>query len=110
MNDPALVGEITALAEGHGTVDPADRALLDFRATAVLLGLIRLARISTNEENAMADRSSAERHVVRAERYIGEQFGQIDSLGGSSPACGNQQWPPPLSVQAAAWKESGPSS
>jgi AraC-like DNA-binding protein len=77
LTDLALSGEIAALSKGKIGLGASEQAILDFRATAVLLDLIQLARDGEFEPR----NASSEHRVLQAERYIGEHFGQIENLG-----------------------------
>ena len=68
LGDPALIAEIVSLARGEIGLAPADRAIFGFRATAVLLSLIRLAETGGSQEDLEEEGKNAERHVLLAER------------------------------------------
>ncbi len=72
----ALADAIKALSRGYSGLSAIEQAILDLRATTVLMELIHTACI----ENEQGTLTEGERHVVKAERYIAENFGQIGSM------------------------------
>ena len=73
----AMIEEIRALSRGHPALPGSPRrAVLDLRATTVLVELLQLV----GERQATVELSVGERHVVAAESWIAERFGEIESL------------------------------
>lgn len=65
-----------ALTEGRGQTADLERKILDFRASAVLLELLRLRNLSSGEPNRKVDGD-----ILRAEDYIRIHFHELRSLG-----------------------------
>lgn len=77
LNNPAIATDIQSLAHGHTQISPIEQVILNLRGTAVLMSLLQ---IFVNQEQ-LTDIRSAEYHVSKAERFIGEHFASIRSLG-----------------------------
>jgi AraC-like DNA-binding protein len=76
IDEPILVEEIRALSRRIGQPDPVQQAIYNFRATAVLLALTRLACTHDHQNKASPD----EKRVLLAEQYIRENFSTITSM------------------------------
>jgi AraC-like DNA-binding protein len=76
VDDPLLIEEIRALSQQNAQLNPSEHAVYNFRATAVLLALVRQA--CAHDDRAKA--SAAEQRVFQAEQYIREHFPVIVSV------------------------------
>lgn len=76
VTDPVLVEELAALAESPVPEEKAARAVLDFRATAVLLALLRGCGAGAGTPAPPA----IETHVRKAEAYLRRHYAAIESL------------------------------
>jgi AraC-like DNA-binding protein len=72
---PWLIEELQHLCQPHHPT-PFEQHILNLRATAVLLELIRQAANVSHARSLPA----AERHALQAEHYIGRHFATMDSL------------------------------
>jgi AraC-like DNA-binding protein len=76
VDDPILIEEIRALSQRSAQLNPGEQAVYSFRATAVLLALVRQA--CTHDDRTKA--SAAEQRVLQAEQYVREHFPVIASV------------------------------
>jgi AraC-like DNA-binding protein len=76
VDDPLLIEEIRILSQHGAQLNPGEQAIYNFRATAVLLSLIRLACSYDDRQKA----SPAEKRVLQAEQYIRDHFSVIVSV------------------------------
>jgi AraC-like DNA-binding protein len=76
VDDPLLVEEIRILSQRGAPLNPGEQAVFNFRATAVLLALIRLACSHDDRRKA----TPAEIRVLQAEQYIRDHFATIVSV------------------------------
>ena len=76
ITSSSALEEIHLLSRGEPRSSETEQAILNFRATALLLDLIHLA--CTDRAHDEAD--PAEQHVLRAEQFIRESFASIGSL------------------------------
>lgn len=68
--------DLCLLSLGYPKTGEIEQAILNLRATALLLELIRLACTQPHQAGA----NPAEQHVLKAEQYIRENFSTIESL------------------------------
>ncbi|AHF90960.1 DNA-binding domain-containing protein, AraC-type [Opitutaceae bacterium TAV1] len=78
VEDAVLRSEMELLAHGMHAPTPGRAALLNLRATAVLLQLLELAHGRHARE--AAGTRQGERHVRAAERYVQEHYARIGSV------------------------------
>jgi AraC-like DNA-binding protein len=76
VDDPILIGDIRGLSQRGLQLHPGEQAIYNFRATAALLALIRVACAKDVRQKA----SLAEQRVLQVEDYIREHFSTITSL------------------------------
>jgi AraC-like DNA-binding protein len=76
FDNRSILEDLKALSRGPSAASPSERAILNFRATAVLWGLIQTERL----DRESARLSGARRYASQAEYYIGEHFAEIVSL------------------------------
>jgi AraC-like DNA-binding protein len=78
--DALVIEEIRALSQGQPAKDQnpytAEQAILDLRATALLLALVRSATQKREQDEA----TPARRYAFRAENCLRERFASVDSL------------------------------
>ncbi|PAW77909.1 MAG: hypothetical protein B9S32_09940 [Verrucomicrobia bacterium Tous-C9LFEB] len=74
LSDPYLISEFLALTLGQSVDSPTQRALLDSRASSVLLNLLHLALAQSEEL------STGEKYVAQAEQFIRDEYPKIRSL------------------------------
>jgi len=77
VNEPDLVGDIRALSSTTAPMDDMGRRIINFKVTALLLGILRVAC-------ALSEEAEADLPLLRvryAERFIRERFASISSIG-----------------------------
>ena len=76
VNSSTALEEIHQLSRGNPRSSEAEQAILNLRATALLLDLIQMACVHRAHDEA----DPAEQHILRAEQFIRESFATIGSL------------------------------
>jgi AraC-like DNA-binding protein len=76
LTDATLIEDIRLLSQSPPARTGVEQAVLNLRATALLLSLIQLACARRDEETT----DPALRHVLKAEQYMGARFATIKSL------------------------------
>lgn len=76
VESPYLRDELQRLSQARGQRHGSEQTVLDHRATAVLMELVRLA--SLDRDRSQLDK--AEHYCLRAERHVEERFDRIGSL------------------------------
>ena len=76
VKSPALIEDIHMLTRGHVQLAPMEQAILNLRATSLLLALVHQACTWTNEDK----QNSSLTYVLKAEQHIRENFASIESM------------------------------
>ncbi len=76
VNQPWMIEEIQQLCRSRGQPGGLEQRVFDLRASALLLALVDIATKASREDSL----PQAERHVMQAERFMGEHFAEIRSL------------------------------
>jgi len=76
IGQPWLIAEIQNLCRSRAQPGGLEQQIFDLRASAVLLALVDIAT-KASQEHALPP---SERHVMKAEQFIGEHFASISSL------------------------------